>query len=373
MADLSSAELKLYIYGGNFDSVDQDNPNYVITKTKTSTEQTIVFEISELVKDYLNIEFDGNYNNIVQSKWVQWTITRTYNTDPVSRDTYSQRALAFRGFGNIEEGINPELSKDKLFSNTVINTVCGENITAPFYQGDEGTSEIVYKQDLTTLLTLVGGTTEAFSVDKDISINPVLDLVTIDKISSSTTNPDESTSTVQFPNNTTELNYTLRDGTSKTIEVKCIDECKNKPHKISFINKFGVMQDIWFFARKRESITSERQQYKKNTLNITGETASYDISDHQRVYLENQGREVLTMNTGYIHESYNEVIKELMVSEYVYIHDPNRSSPSDPSFGLAVPIEIVTNSLQFKQRRYDKLIDYQLQFEVDSELIQSVR
>jgi len=38
-----------------------------------------------------------------------------------------------------------------------------------------------------------------------------------------------------------------------------------------------------------------------------------------------------------------------------------------------VPINVVTSSLDIKTQRDDKLINYELQFEMDSEFIQSIR
>jgi hypothetical protein len=371
MANLKEAELKLYIYEGDFDGVDQANPQYTLKKSKLTNESTILFEVSELIKDYIEIEFDGNYDNLKQSKWVQWTIKRTYDDD--SEDTYSQRALAFRGYGNIEDGINPELSKDKLFSNTVINNFCGRPITAPFYQGDEGTTQIIYKQDTTTLLSLEGTSSIDYTVDKNTNINPVLNLVTVDKTQSKVADPNATANINEIPLDANSINYKLRDGTIRTVEIRCIDECKNTPHKISFINKFGVMQDIWFFARKKDSISSDRQKYKKTILSTTGSNTIYDISSHQQVYLENQGRESFIMDTGYIHESYNEVIKELIVSEFVYIHDESRLSPTNSSYNLAIPVTVASTSVGFKENKYEKLINYQIEFQVDSEFIQSVR
>jgi len=103
------------------------------------------------------------------------------------------------------------------------------------------------------------------------------------------------------------------------------------------------------------------------------EAAYYNISDHQNVYLENQGKETFVMNTGFIDESYNQVIKQLIVSEYAYIHDESRRSPTNNLYDLAIPIKVVSDSIQIKTRRDDKLINYELQFESDSEFIQSVR
>ena len=80
MAKLSSAELKLYIWSGDI-LKRPSTPTYTITKTKLVYQTTIVFEIAELVKDFIEIEFDGNYQNIKQTKNVEWEITRTYDDD----------------------------------------------------------------------------------------------------------------------------------------------------------------------------------------------------------------------------------------------------------------------------------------------------
>ena len=79
------------------------------------------------------------------------------------------------------------------------------------------------------------------------------------------------------------------------------------------------------------------------------------------------------MNTGFIHESYGEVIKELLVSEYVYMYDINRFSPSGGYSNLAVPVSIASSNVDIKTRLNDKLIEYTLEFEADSDFIQSVR
>ena len=372
MAELKKAQLELWIYDGDVNS-PPENPKYTLTKTKLSTEDIIVFEISELVKDYVDVVFDGDYESLKQTKFVKATITRTYDTDPETTDSYTEHYIAFRGYGEITDGINPELSKDILISNTVINNYCGEPLTVPFYTRDDGVTKVSYVQGQTELSNIVLGSADVYTVAQTTSLNPSSDVVTIDKTASTVSAPDDSTSSSNIPLDTDKITYTDSNGESKSILIQCIDECKNTPYKISFINKFGVMQDIWFFARRKDGISTQREQYKKTTLKNGDVAATYNVSDHQRVYLENQGRESITMNTGFIHESYNEVMKQLLVSEYVYIHDEQRLSPSNPNTTLAVPINVVTNSLDIKTRRDDKLINYELQFEMDSEFIQSIR
>lgn len=371
MAELTKAKLELYVYGGSKDSIP-DTPDYTLTKSALGNDKAISFEISELIKDHVTIEFNGDYNNLIQTKWVFYRVTRTYDDD--SEDSYTKEGIAFRGYGNLEDGINPELSKDLMISNTVVHNLCGSPLTVPFYtRSTDGVTEITYISDAAQAGNLVTGSADRYTVAQDIHLNPSGKVITIDKTASITSSSDDSTDVAQITNGVTQINYTTSNGVSSSIDVKCIDECKNIPHKISFINKFGVMQDIWFFAKRKDSISSQREQYKKNTLSISDTGASYNISDHQRVYLENQGREALTMNTGFIDESYNEVMKQLLVSEYVYIHDRLRFSPTNSGANLAIPISVVTNSLDFKTRRDDKLINYELQFEMDSEFIQSIR
>lgn len=374
MAELTKAKLELYVYGGSIEAVP-DTPNYTLTKTRLSTETSIVFEISELIKDHITIDFNGDYGSLKQTKWVHYKVTRTYGTgDDATEDFYVVDAIAFRGYGELEDGINPQLSKDLLVSNKVVHNLCGAPLTIPFYtRGEDGVTQITYASDAAEAGNLVTGSVSPYTVAQSIHLNPSGTVITIDKTASLAANPEDSTDVAEIIDGITAIQYATSNGGTKSIEVKCIDECKNIPHKVSFINKFGVMQDIWFFAKRKDSISSQREQYKKNTLSVGATGASYNISDHQRVYLENQGRESITMNTGFIDESYNEVMKQLLVSEYVYIHDNFRLSPTNAGANLAIPISVVTNSLDFKTKRDDKLINYELQFEMDSEFIQSIR
>ena len=60
-ANIATATLNLYIYTGTFvANASVANPKYTITKD-VLTSGFIVFEVAELVRDYLEIEFDGTY------------------------------------------------------------------------------------------------------------------------------------------------------------------------------------------------------------------------------------------------------------------------------------------------------------------------
>lgn len=371
MEQLVSARLSLYVWGGSITSVPEE-PQYVLSKTKLSTEDIITFEISELVKDYVDIEFNGDYNSIVQTKWAKWIVVRTYSDD--STDTFTQHAIAFRGYGNISDGVNPELSKDVMISNTTVSNLCGQFMTLPVYSyNEDGVTDVTYIQGSSEVESIVTGSSERFTIAQDVHLNPpATDILTIDKTFDAAASSNNTISSTLLSEGADEVVITSSDGTTKVIKIQCIEECKNTPNKVSFINKFGVMQDIWFFAKRKDSFSSENESYKKSILNINS-SVSYDVSSHQNVVLENQGKERIVMNTGFIDESYNEVIKEMLVSEYVYISHSARRSPTDSSFPLAIPVSVITSSLDIKTRKNDKLIEYTLEFEADSDFIQSVR
>ncbi len=64
------------------------------------------------------------------------------------------------------------------------------------------------------------------------------------------------------------------------------------------------------------------------------------------------GKETIQMNTGYIDESFNEIMRQLMLSEQVWVYDGSQVKP----------ITLNTTSLQFKTSVNDKLINYTIDF-----------
>ena len=371
MAQISSAELKLYVWTG--DSTQRPvTPRYTLNKVRPTHSTAIVFEVAELIKDYVKVKFDGNYDAIEQSAWVQWDIKRTYD-DASTTDETSDLHMAFRGYGELSDGVNPELSKDLMISNNIIHNLCGDTLTVPFFVSPvNGVTRVEYFQDTTSIITQATGTFTPFTIAQGVRLNPPLPAITVDKTGTMVGNSNKVVSTGGIPSNATKFTYKTADGKERTVIIKCIDECKNTPHKISFTNKNGVIQDMWFFALKRDSMNAAREDYKASTINVTG-PANYLESDHQTRYLENQGKERFTMNTGFISEAYNQVLKELLVSEFVYIHDRFRQSPSNPAFSLAVPTKVVTGSVRLLRSKEDKLINYAIDFEADSDFVQSIR
>ena len=121
-----------------------------------------------------------------------------------------------------------------------------------------------------------------------------------------------------------------------------------------------------------DSFTTEREEYKKSIMNVK-DSVSFSSSSHKSSYLTNQGKELFTMNTGFIDEGYGEVIKQLLVSEYVYIHNFSETNLDDGGSNKVYAIKVASSDVDIKTRLNDKLINYTLQFEAASEFIQSIR
>ena len=65
---LTTVTMSLYIYSGVFTTAKPASAQYTITKTPIATNNYVVFEISQLVKDYLDTEY-GNFST--DAVWVE--------------------------------------------------------------------------------------------------------------------------------------------------------------------------------------------------------------------------------------------------------------------------------------------------------------
>ena len=149
--------------------------------------------------------------------------------------------------------------------------------------------------------------------------------------------------------------------TSKSFELTIVpvNECRYTPNKLVFKNKFGVEEDLWFFKKSVNNITTNRESYRANTLPsyITG-----DLSQHSHASYNVNGKKTMTINTGFIPESFNENLKQLMLSEKVWIYlDGNK-----------LPITIKDSDMQFKTVLNEKLINYEMEIEFAYDIINTI-
>ena len=89
---------------------------------------------------------------------------------------------------------------------------------------------------------------------------------------------------------------------------------------------------------------------------------SYSVSDHQYKNLFKGGREKLTINSGFYPESYNDVFRQLLLSEDCWIEYKNQT----------LPVNISDSNKKFKTNLMDKLISYQLELDFAYDKINTI-
>ena len=374
---LTSVELKLYIYTGTFTangSVAAGTLRYTITKKPLGSNNYVVFEVSELVRDYLEVEFNGDYNS--EAVWLNAiaTVTGGSGSFTVTPDN-TNGFVGLDGYGYFEEGANPTLSTTALQSNKTIIALDDNLFRIPVFVAGTESVSLLYKGDVKQTIDLSSASVDETSeqikyisansttggdVDYDsyqervlnaggtfensICLKEFLDSISIDLI-------DEI--------------FVASSSDVEVFKVKTLNECLYTPIKVTFVNKFGAFQDLIFFKKSIDKTSVKGESYKSSIFDLA--TLTYKTYQHQLTQFMVQGSDSITMNTGYIPEDYNQVIEELMLSEQVWATFVTETEE------LIRPVVPKTKSFTHKTQLNDKLIDYTIDFDIANNKINNIR
>ena len=373
---LTSVELKLYIYTGTFTangSVAAGTLRYTINKKPLGSNAYVVFEVSELVRDYLEVEFNGDYNS--ESVWLNAiaTVTGGSGSETVTPDN-TNGFIGLDGYGYFEEGANPTLSTTALQSNKTIIALDDNLFRVPvFVPGTESVS-LLYKGEVKQAIDLSSASVDETSEQiRYISANSTSSGdVSYDSFQERVLNDggtfEGSSCLSEFLDSVSiglidEVYVSSASGV-EVFKVNTLEECLYTPIKVIFVNKFGAFQDLIFFKKSIDKTSVKGEEFK--TAVFDQATLTYKTYQHQRTQFMVQGTDSITMNTGYISEDYNQVIEQLMLSEQVwatFITDSEEVRPLVPK----------TKSFTHKTQLNDKLIDYTIEFDIANNKINNIR
>ncbi len=132
-----------------------------------------------------------------------------------------------------------------------------------------------------------------------------------------------------------------------------------EPVTIAYKNKYGQFDYINFFKRHDNQFNTDQRIYQPQLGTWNLGTLSYNqYQTRQQRYIVD-ATEVLTCNTDWLEEGYNELMKQLLVSDEIYwVKGPYTTN------GNVVPLTIQTNSLLFKTHVNNKLIQYTITFDI---------
>jgi hypothetical protein len=185
---------------------------------------------------------------------------------------------------------------------------------------------------------------------------------------SSSLNALTSTSIQQLPMFPSEAGFPLTGSNDYTLQAfffstpisqklsfryKCPQKYPNV--RIKWKNRYGQFDYFNFDMVSRTSFKTEQRTYQPQIGSFQASTLSYqdyETSNQKYIVDSEQG---LQVNTDWVSEDYNEIFKQLLVSEEVYW-------VQDESTGSVTPITINTESLIFKTGVVDKTIQYGFEF-----------
>jgi hypothetical protein len=266
----------------------------------------------------------------------------------------SQTYKALDGYGLFQEPIGQQIFNKTPYwplmtDGPATQSCLVENYgSASVYTGNAGTTplpdRIYYNSSLGTsafyLLSATGSNSSSLQIDE----YPI--------------GPQES----EFPFGTTGLDwFTVQaySGSSAPIgqSIKFNVVCNQKyPNvRIKWKNRYGQFDWFNFNMVNRQSFNTERRTYQPQLGTWQSPTLQYNNYDSSVLNYISDSKQAISVNTDWVDDAYNEIFKQLLVSDEIYwIYDEAANDLR--------PITINTSSITFKTGVVDKVIQYSFDF-----------
>ena len=163
-----------------------------------------------------------------------------------------------------------------------------------------------------------------------------------------------------FPFATTVEWYTIQafnGATALGTPIRFENACQQKyPNvRIKWKNRYGQFDYFNFYMVSKKSFKTEKRTYQPQIGTWGGATLSYNNYDSQNLNYLSDSNQGLEVNTFWIPEAYNDILKQLLVSDEIYYVTTESSD-------TLTPITIDTPSIEFKTGVVDGLIQYRFEF-----------
>ena len=331
---------------------------FTLQKKPLTGEDSVSFDISELVNDFIEQKFINNtpltgYNVSAdtQSVWVTVVTSARESDGTIIGSTTTTNYLAQENYNDFKDGVNYTTEPLVMISGNYIQYNKGDYIYLPV--NVEKVSSVIFMYNSSVIST--------YGVSDNGNANQKIDYAYY-----LTTNQEINT-----------IRY-VADDVAYTITVKQIEECKYPVHKIVFLNRWGAFQDLYFFKKSVESLESRSENFNRSIFQARqvyyteregecDENYNYNVystTAHAKKTFNANATESISLNTGFVPESMNPYFEELMVSEYVWLIDEN---------DVVYPVNLKDSSFTYKTGLNDRLINYTMNFEKSFDLVNNIR
>jgi hypothetical protein len=143
-------------------------------------------------------------------------------------------------------------------------------------------------------------------------------------------------------------------GSSIKYELTCQQKYPNV--RVKWKNRFGQFDYINFNMVSKQSFETEKRTYQPQLGTWESSTLSYQPYDTANQAYIVDSKQAISVNSNWLPESYNDILKQLLVSDEIYwVYDETNNKVR--------PLTIVTQNIVFKTGVVDKLIQYQFDFQ----------
>lgn len=324
----TQVDVDLYIWEGDL-STPPATPTRTIEKIRPTVDYAeFNLDLANVSNDELETTIDFTLttgvkdSNVESLKWVYYVASYVDSTNVIA-DRFGT-LIALDGYGFYLDGVNPSVP-----SNLVLTDVANRKVSRSGY--------VLFPFINNTVITSITYSTENNQINGSAVI----------------TSSNENETFVQYllidvSAATTDEYLTVSVGSDDYI-YEIVDECRYEPQTIFFKNKYGAYECVSMFKKKTESIQAESDTFVNNY--ISGGTYSTTVHEIKRKNIT--AKKSFVLNSGYIEESENDLYEQLILSDQIFLL-------VDSNY---VPINCKTESLEFKTRVNDGLVNYTIEFE----------
>ena len=354
-------QLNLRVWRGSPTSSRPTDATYVLEKE--SVDGKAIFEISELVRDYI-VQGDSIY--ALNTVWVEAEV-EDFTLAASTTETY----LATEGYTTHTEAV--QKTGDAFTDSFVmLPTDMYGNYRLTGAQGETSMCQVMTNAtnftDWEVTENYKDGTTLTYQYTPVLvgSSNTIIQtlLLTEDTVSVDFDLDGETATLYHDIFDCNKYNTPLPVDSVGYTRPLYYDADLQRPVVLNYVNKYGAKNSFAFTLKHTEDITSTSESFKRNVVNY-GSLSTTNV-EHASRKLVKAAKQSFTINTDYINEYYVQQLEELILSEYVWASIPHVSS------GL-IPVTITDKKIAKKNHINDRMIQYTFTLEVARDYINTIR
>ena len=321
--------------------------DYTISKYP-NTSNVGIFDLNRIINSTLTDLLQENPSNVVYFAVDFYTQFISGSTFVTGSHVKSSMYKALDGYGLFPETIGQQLNT----LSTHYPLLTDGPVTQSAFLDNRGVSGVAVGELGGTVATKLVYTSNITSADYAVSGN----ISSSGQIATYPIGPAQS----GFPLSGSIDFYTIQPfsasvalGSKIRYEIVCDQKYPNV--RIKWKNRFGQFDWFNFNMVNRQSLSTTKRTYQPTLGTWEGSSFSYQSYNSSMLDYIVDTKQSLQVNTNWVNEDYNDIFKQLMVSDEIYWI-------TDESTSTLVPLSIATSNISFKTGVVDKLIQYTFDF-----------